>query len=712
MNRRHGKQAPGNMPPLVYPPSRGKHAREYDEDLHNHNHNYNHTNTNTNNVVVASAEVQDDADSPTPLLVDAARAPTAADLRAIRLQEAERRAAVAEAERQAAVEKHQRQQGRVTLARLGKAIANLTRCQWVGVGIVVLGLILMVATAVMVGVLCRAGQCRDASPADTSGPSPAAADPNMLLSIRAQDISNYINAITLTGRTLTYPDLTTPEGRALAWLIHSDDDETDEMTGTTTNTTPAAVDQVTPSPMTSTTHSLIVIRQRYALATLWFQTPANFETRLASVQDTWGTARDECDWYGVTCVATDVGRVVQSIQLGEKVGVQGHIPPDLALLNNLTSLELSSNSRLTGTIPLSLGTFLTNLQSLGLFNNALHGTIPSSFRSLTSLNELVLLQNHLIGTVPSSLDALTNLTILFLHGNGLTGTIPPSIGSSLKSLSALTLYSNRLSGSIPSSLGALTALVYLRLFNNTLTGTIPPTLSNLPVLQHLHLFQNTLTGTIPPSMATLPNLTELQLYENDLSGPIPLSLGNLTFLESLALGANTLTGTIPASLGALPALTELRLDVNQLIGTIPSSLGNLSLLRSLLLGNNNLTGTIPNSLGDLRNLTFLSMQNNALTGTIISALGNLTALGLLSLRGNPLIGTVPSSLEGLTALTEMYLFNSQITGTMPLCANVNQAFKYLVADCDKVSCPCCTHCCPTGGWNGTQGYEKCDERKG
>jgi Leucine-rich repeat (LRR) protein len=696
MNSHNGKQAPGKKPPLVHPPPRGKDAWEDDH------------NTNTNNdVVVAAAEVQDDEDSPTPLLVDAARAPTAADLRAKRLQEAERRAAVAEAERQAAVENYLRQQGRATLARLRKGIANLTRCQWVGVGIVVLGLILMVATAVMVGVLCRAGRCRDALPADTSGPSPAAAD----LSIRAQSILKNINAITLTGRTLTYPDLATPEGRALTWLINSDDDETDEMTGTTTNTTPAALDQVTPSPMTSTSHSRIVIRQRYALATLWFQTPANFEMRIAAVRDTWGTARDECDWYGVTCVATVDGRVVQSLTL-EAVGVQGNIPPDLALLTHLTSLELTSNSRLTGTIPSSLGTFLTNLQSLRLFNNALIGAIPSSFGSLTSLNELELLENHLIGTIPSSLDALTNLTVLSLGGNGLTGTIPPSIGSSLKSLSSFTLYSNRLSGSIPSSLGALTALAVLRLFNNTLTGTIPPALSNLTALQRLHLFNNTLMGTIPPSMATLPNLSELLLYENYLSGPIPSFLGNLTLLKSLALGKNTLTGTIPLSLGALPALTALHLDLNQFIGTIPSSLGNLSLLKSLLLGNNTLTGTIPNSLGDLRSLTRLSMWNNALTGTIISALGNLTALRVLSLRGNPLMGTVPSLLGGLTALTEMYVFNSQITGTMPLCANLNQAFEYLVADCDKVSCPCCTHCCPTGGWNGTQGYEKCDERKG
>lgn len=81
--------------------------------------------------------------------------------------------------------------------------------------------------------------------------------------------------------------------------------------------------------------------------------------------DTWGTARKECDWLGVTC--RKVAGLVDGLQL-EGI-VRGLIPDDLALLTDLTFLEFSLSDQLVGTIPSSLGQHLTALTALNLLSN-------------------------------------------------------------------------------------------------------------------------------------------------------------------------------------------------------------------------------------------------------------------------------------------------------------------------------------------------------
>jgi Leucine rich repeat len=110
--------------------------------------------------------------------------------------------------------------------------------------------------------------------------------------------------------------------------------------------------------------------------------------------------------------------------------------------------------------------------------------------------------------------------------------------------------------------------------------------------------------------------------------------------------------------------------------------------------NNALIGTIPSSLGSLKALNHLDLWVNELTGTIPSSLGSLTALLYLGLSINKLTGTIPSSLGSLTALTTFHLFNNALTGTLPFCI-MNHSYVDAIADCEEVSCPCCTHCCPT-----------------
>jgi hypothetical protein len=177
-------------------------------------------------------------------------------------------------------------------------------------------------------------------------------------------------------------------------------------------------------------------------------------------------------------------------------------------------------------------------------------------------------------------------------------------------------------------------------------------------------------------------VTALELYTKNVRGQLPYDVGLLTDMTTLSLSVNELSGTIPSSLGALTALNELNLWENQLQKTIPLSLGSLTELTVLDLGSNQLSGTIP------------------------SSFGALSALNGLLLNGNQLSGTIPLSLNALRSLTTLWLHDNQLVGTMPFC-NANQSFDDLLADCAKVSCTCCTECCPLAFGN-IPGSEYCE----
>jgi Leucine-rich repeat (LRR) protein len=145
-------------------------------------------------------------------------------------------------------------------------------------------------------------------------------------------------------------------------------------------------------------------------------------------------------------------------------------------------------------------------------------------------------------------------------------------------------------------------------------------------------------------------------------------------------------------------VTELLLTSENVRGQIPADLGLLTDLTYLSLYDNQLTGTIPSSLGALTALTLFTLYTNQLVGTIPSSLGALTALTYLDLSINQLNGTIPSSLGALSALEYLILNDNQLVGTMPFCKS-DQSIEYLVADCAKVNCTCCTHCCPAAFGN-------------
>ena len=261
--------------------------------------------------------------------------------------------------------------------------------------------------------------------------------------------------------------------------------------------------------------------------------------------------------------------------------------PDLRGMTSLQTLFLHDN-RLSGAIPAWMND-LTSLRRLRLDRNVdatgatgLSGSIPDL--SGTSLRELWLGGNRLSGTLPaSSLTGMSQLRDLYLENNRFTGDIPAALNG-MSRLSILSLSGNRLTGTVPDLSG--TRMWRLLLSDNRLTG-LPATISQLGNPQYLSLDGNRLSGAIP-DLSALTNLERLDLHGNRFTGGIPATLNQLTSLERLDLSANRLTGGVPAWLGDLASLTHLNLGANGLAGSVPPELAALDAMEQLRLRGNQL----------------------------------------------------------------------------------------------------------------------------
>ncbi|KAF6155397.1 hypothetical protein GIB67_019923 [Kingdonia uniflora] len=244
-------------------------------------------------------------------------------------------------------------------------------------------------------------------------------------------------------------------------------------------------------------------------------------------------------------------------EIGEKKERErftGSIPISFSNASGLQKLELSSNN-FTGLVPVELGTlqylsllnlgknqlgsdskeannlnvitYLVNcssLQRLSLAYNRLSGKLPNSIANLSTQLETLALGGNLIhGSIFIGIENLINLTTLGLEENFLSGSIPFGIGK-LPNLNKMSLYQKNFSGNIPSSLGNLTQLLYLFMDGNSLEGSIPSSLGNCTNLVRLWLASNILSGTIPKQVVSLTSLLEFHVDSNFFSGPLPFEI--------------------------------------------------------------------------------------------------------------------------------------------------------------------------------------------
>nr|CAB3490980.1 unnamed protein product [Digitaria exilis] len=185
---------------------------------------------------------------------------------------------------------------------------------------------------------------------------------------------------------------------------------------------------------------------------------------------TWSSNVHPCNWTGVTC--SDV------------VAVRHHRSP--ARTPAITRLSLQG-ANLVGQLDTLRFQSLPYLTSLDLSDNAyLSGTIPPGISSLSLLSIFNISGDHLSGEIPPTVGDLGRLTKMDLSNNNLSGQIPPALGN-LSRLTSLYLFGNNLTGNIPWQLGKLQDIEYLDLSSNLLHGEIPSTLGNLTNLNTLAL---------------------------------------------------------------------------------------------------------------------------------------------------------------------------------------------------------------------------------
>jgi hypothetical protein len=142
------------------------------------------------------------------------------------------------------------------------------------------------------------------------------------------------------------------------------------------------------------------LAQRFAMVTLDYSlVPTFYRTQVSY----WVlTNVHECFWQGVTCVDS----VVTEIRL-QSLDLPGKIPPEIGILRNLTSLDLSEN-QLVGSIPEELYE-MTKLEKIFLYKNRLTGTLSPSIGNLSNVTHLHLSHNYLSGSLPTTMRSVASI---------------------------------------------------------------------------------------------------------------------------------------------------------------------------------------------------------------------------------------------------------------------------------------------------------------
>ncbi|XP_023554264.1 receptor-like protein kinase HAIKU2 [Cucurbita pepo subsp. pepo] len=364
--------------------------------------------------------------------------------------------------------------------------------------------------------------------------------------------------------------------------------------------------------------------------------------------------------------------------------IHGEIPPGIGNLSLLENLELSQNE-LTGEIPSQIVN-LKSLWQLELHENSLTGKLPTGFGNLTGLRKFDASTNNLEGDL-MELRFLTNLESLQLFQNRFSGTIPEEFGD-FKELVELSLYQNKLTGSLPQRIGSWAAFLFIDVSENFLSGPIPPDMCkqgsmtdllmlqnnfsggipesymNCKSLQRFRVNNNSLSGVVPAGIWSLPNLSIVDLSMNQFDGLVTSDIGKAKALAQLFLSNNRFSGKLPAELGEVSSLVSIQIDLNQFVGPIPESLGKLKVLDSLSLNNNKFSDNIPSSLGSCSSLSTIDLSMNSFSGHIPENLGYLPILNSLNLSNNELSGEIPTSFSQLK-LSSFDLSNNRLSGQVP-----------------------------------------------
>lgn len=189
-------------------------------------------------------------------------------------------------------------------------------------------------------------------------------------------------------------DVTTPQGKALAWLESTDQFELDILEYDAETDSDARKDRM-----------LRNLFQRFALVTLDYALHGDDDVNGTETALTSKTMDDipvpkwsfhllhVCMWTGIAC---NTQREVTGVNWA-RMNLTGTIPPELGLLTNVVSLDLAQNQ--------------------------LKGTLDPLYK-LEAVRDVYVFENQLTGPLKEDIKACTNLTKFMAGNNALTGPLP------------------------------------------------------------------------------------------------------------------------------------------------------------------------------------------------------------------------------------------------------------------------------------------------
>lgn len=161
---------------------------------------------------------------------------------------------------------------------------------------------------------------------------------------------------------------------------------------------------------------------------------------------------------------------------------------------------------------------------------------------------------------------------------------------------------------------------------------------------------------------------------------------------------NSLVGMIPPEVCLLTSIESLSLSNNMLSGEIPSCMSSMQELTLLDLHNNQLSGNFPNHFFLGPKLQHLSLSKNQLTGRLTFPKFSLDSKSIktfrkfrtLRLDNNRLWGEIEVSIILMFQLEELTLHGNDFSGAIDIMCG--KRLLLLTADCEEMTCTCCTQC--------------------
>uniref|UniRef100_A0A383WFC7 Leucine-rich repeat-containing N-terminal plant-type domain-containing protein n=1 Tax=Tetradesmus obliquus TaxID=3088 RepID=A0A383WFC7_TETOB len=290
----------------------------------------------------------------------------------------------------------------------------------------------------------------------------------------------------------------------------------------------------------------------------------------------------------------------------------GTLTASLATYYNLQHLDLSGNSRLTGSLP-SLWSALTALQTLDVSNTGISGSLPPSWASLQKLRAFRAADcSGLSGQLPLEWGILRSLEELVVTNSNLSGALPAwTDAGAVRAAADAALAAAQQAPSVQVNQAAAAdvspATVQRRktptardrggyvgprattAARSRAVSALSAAIAAAPAgtrfmpLRVINLSGNKLSGQLVPGWSLFEQLQVLVLANNSLTGSLPESSARLTTLA--------LSSTLPASWVSLRKLQQLDLSNNALVSPIPEAwsylyVGSGSLLRCLALFGN------------------------------------------------------------------------------------------------------------------------------